>query len=92
MLITHRLSTVRDADVIHVLERGRLVESGRWEALLDRRGWQVWCAGQGAGHSGDGLVAADFLDKLRGHYEAAPQMSTPQRPKEEDGSEAGACL
>jgi ATP-binding cassette subfamily C protein len=38
LLITHRLSAVRDADVIHVLERGRLVESGRWEALLDREG------------------------------------------------------
>jgi ATP-binding cassette, subfamily C, bacterial len=38
LLITHRLSTVRDADVIHVLERGRLVESGRWGTLLDREG------------------------------------------------------
>ena len=34
LLITHRLSTVRSADVIYVLEQGRVVESGSWEALL----------------------------------------------------------
>jgi ATP-binding cassette, subfamily C, bacterial len=36
LLITHRLSTIRGADVIHVLEKGRLVESGDWETLLNR--------------------------------------------------------
>jgi ATP-binding cassette, subfamily C, bacterial len=35
LIITHRLSTIKGADVIYVLERGRLVESGGWEALLD---------------------------------------------------------
>ena len=34
LVITHRLSTVRGADIIHVLERGQLVESGSWEALI----------------------------------------------------------
>jgi ATP-binding cassette subfamily C protein len=34
LVITHRLSTIRRADVIYVLERGRLVESGSWEALV----------------------------------------------------------
>lgn len=33
LLITHRLSAVRRADVIHVLEGGRLVESGPWKVL-----------------------------------------------------------
>lgn len=33
LVITHRLSTIRRADVIHVLEKGRLVESGSWENL-----------------------------------------------------------
>ncbi len=32
--IAHRLSTVVDADVIHVVERGRIVESGRHHELL----------------------------------------------------------
>jgi ATP-binding cassette subfamily C protein len=39
VVITHRLSTIRHADVIHVIDDGRVVQSGRWEALLaDERG------------------------------------------------------
>lgn len=34
ILIAHRLSTVRNADSILVLERGRLVEQGDWESLV----------------------------------------------------------
>ena len=37
-VIAHRLSTVRRADAIVVLERGRIVESGTHEALLSRGG------------------------------------------------------
>jgi ATP-binding cassette subfamily C protein len=36
LVITHRLSTIRGADVIHVLERGHLVESGDWDTLVGR--------------------------------------------------------
>ncbi|HET7711362.1 MAG TPA: ABC transporter ATP-binding protein, partial [Thermoanaerobaculia bacterium] len=38
MVIAHRLSTVRSADKIVVLERGSIVEVGRHEELLHRRG------------------------------------------------------
>jgi len=38
ILIAHRLSTVRNADRILVLERGRIVESGTHDALLARGG------------------------------------------------------
>ncbi len=37
VLIAHRLSTVRWADLIYVLERGTVVESGDWSSLSSRR-------------------------------------------------------
>jgi ATP-binding cassette subfamily B protein len=34
ILITHRLASVRHADLVHVLDQGRLAESGTPEELL----------------------------------------------------------
>jgi ATP-binding cassette subfamily B protein len=38
LIIAHRLSTVRNADHILVLERGRVVEQGRHHSLVEKRG------------------------------------------------------
>jgi ATP-binding cassette, subfamily C, bacterial len=36
VIVTHRIHAVRSADVIHVLEAGRVVESGTWPELAGR--------------------------------------------------------
>ncbi len=38
LLIAHRLSTVRRADVIYVIERGKVVETGTHESLSAQGG------------------------------------------------------
>lgn len=42
-MIAHRLSTIRGADLIIVMEQGRIVEQGTHAELLDARGayWRL---------------------------------------------------
>jgi ATP-binding cassette subfamily B protein len=43
LVVSHRITAIRDADLIIVLERGRMVETGRHEELFERKGryWQL---------------------------------------------------
>jgi subfamily B ATP-binding cassette protein MsbA len=58
LIIAHRLSTVVDADVIHVLEAGRVVQSGRHQELLHKGGLytQLWALQEGLGHAKVGVA------------------------------------
>lgn len=49
VVITHRLTTVRGADMIHVLDAGRVVESGTWDSLRGEPTgrFAALCAAQG---------------------------------------------
>jgi ATP-binding cassette subfamily B protein len=38
LLVSHRIATVRDADLIVYLRRGEIIERGRHDELLERRG------------------------------------------------------
>ena len=65
IIITHRLTAIRGASEIHVLDRGRLAESGEWESLASRNGRfaalleaQGLDAGASPDYSADGVTAA----------------------------------
>ena len=72
VIITHRLSTIRSADLIHVIDRGRLVESGGWGELMSRPSgrFRELCLSQGmAGRhdrsAGDAAADDDRADVVR---------------------------
>lgn len=44
LMIAHRLTTIQNADVIHVLDHGKIVESGTHKELLNKKGsyWDLY--------------------------------------------------
>ena len=49
LIVAHRLSTVRGADKIIVLSRGKIIEQGTHEQLIEKRGryYKLYVAGSG---------------------------------------------
>jgi ATP-binding cassette subfamily B protein len=62
ILIAHRLSTVLHADRIYVLERGHIVEFGRHEELIERKGlyYAMWRQQVGEGRISVATVAPNL--------------------------------
>ncbi len=58
ILIAHRLSTVMHADTIYVLERGRIIEDGAHQELLDRKGLYYAMWRQQIGERDDAAIQA----------------------------------
>jgi ATP-binding cassette subfamily C protein len=86
VVITHRLSTIRGADTIHVVDRGRLVESGTWTDLVGRRTgrFRELCEAQGIDKNGDGggrrltIVGPSALPSRQILSPLDPQIPDPQ--------------
>jgi len=65
LIITHRFTTAMQADIIHVMHEGRVVESGSHAELIARGGryassWHTQMRkGEDAGHADEGLTGGD---------------------------------
>jgi ATP-binding cassette, subfamily C, bacteriocin exporter len=75
VLVAHRLSTVKNADVIYVMHHGRVVEEGTHRQLLARQGryWSLWRAQ--SGDREESPRAAQALAKTVFHAPAATVLS-----------------
>ncbi|MFD3328408.1 ABC transporter ATP-binding protein [Streptomyces sp. NPDC058701] len=73
VLITHRLHSVRHADVIHVLKDGRVAESGTFAELMDEDG------GTGDFRAAYTVQASAFADSLPGQRDRAADTRAEDR-------------
>ncbi|GAB2854211.1 ABC transporter ATP-binding protein [Microbacterium insulae] len=83
--IAHRLSTVIAADVIHVIEAGRIVESGTHAELIDRGGLYAELAAQQLAASRildaeASELAGDHPDRRADRPPAEPPLRLPVAP------------
>lgn len=63
ILIAHRLSTIMHADRIYVLERGKIIETGSHDSLLEEKGLYYAMWRQQIGERKSGLVEAEAIPR-----------------------------
>jgi ATP-binding cassette subfamily B protein len=81
VLITHRLASVRHADLVHVLDQGRLVESGTPEELLAAGGlYAELYALQAQQFATDPMGPGSAADPVARQPAAAPKASAAPHP------------
>lgn len=79
LVIAHRLSTIESADVIVVLENGRIVEQGNHQQLLQ------------AGAQYANLHAAQFQEIGEESERPSPSVETPQQPPKQSTKLSGSA-
>ena len=77
LIIAHRLSTVRSADRIVVMDRGQLAEAGSHEALMHHNGLYANLVRQATGKGDDDAGSIFHLDAVRN---CCPNGGAPPRP------------
>ncbi|KAK8045809.1 hypothetical protein PG996_013873 [Apiospora saccharicola] len=81
IMIAHRLSTVKKADHIVVLNKGKLVQWGNHESLMAKHGGPYWLLtnaqqlGMGHGHGHGRRVSGDDGDEVASASAMADEMS-----------------